>query len=415
MKTARILCPLYSVVAILAVLFYLTGVAMAQSPKERSPADKPPVPELDSFGNDGTPTFEDTPTPTFQPQPPRQGNQDKGIEGKDKKDKKGNDVVTIQSSLPDLKYGGMTITPVGGSAGDSGIPGQPATLTITIVNGGTADAGEFRLDTWIHLPSPPNFGSVGDFSQTFPSLAAGASVTTSYSFTFPGSYGTYFPRSTVDSGSTVTEANEVNNRNTGSYTLIEMATVVPPSTFTTGGTPVIMRGVAKPYGKKWPVGCPTATFTPAGAGAISDVVTNMQGDASITFTPAAGFAGIVTITFECGTSSSSGTINVLGIRGTFTAQGTTTSSVIASPAQAELMDTVAWFVPNLPNGATVQRQIRRAGSATWINSTTISTWTHVQRVAGNLQIQAVVLYKVESFEHLICSHWKHNFLVLLAS
>lgn len=53
-------------------------------------------------------------------------------------------------------------------------------------------------------------------------------------------------------------------------------------------------------------------------------------------------------------------------------------------------DSPTWFVPNLPNGATVQWQIRRAGSATWINSTTISTWTHVQRVAGNLEIQAVV-------------------------
>jgi hypothetical protein len=104
----------------------------AEHPKEQKPADKMPPPQLDTFGDDGTPTFKDVPTPTFQPQPLIPAKQDdKEKEQKEKKDK-GDGVVTIQSALPDLKYGGVTITPVGGAAGDSGIPGQPATLTITI-------------------------------------------------------------------------------------------------------------------------------------------------------------------------------------------------------------------------------------------------------------------------------------------
>jgi hypothetical protein len=188
----------------------------------------------------------------------------------------------------------------------------------------------------------------------------------------------------------VTEANEVNNRNTGSYTLIEMATVMPPSTITTGGTPVIMRGVAKPYGKKWPVGCPTATFTPAGAGSISDVITNMQGDGSITFTPAAGFAGIDTITFQCGTSTASGTINVQGITATNAPVGPFPPGQITSPAETELMDVVTWQVPNVPTGGTVQWQMRRTSTTTWTNMATQSPFVQTMRVAGTFRMRAVI-------------------------
>jgi hypothetical protein len=65
MKTTLILTCLYSVVAILAVLFYLTGVAMAE------PKHKPP-PEVDDSGS-----FSDSGTPTEMRHPRDKGNWDR--------------------------------------------------------------------------------------------------------------------------------------------------------------------------------------------------------------------------------------------------------------------------------------------------------------------------------------------------
>jgi hypothetical protein len=325
MNTNRFFVRLNSIVAILALMFYLSGIAMAQSPQGQKPADKTPPPEWDTFGDDGTPTFEDMPTPTFQPRPLGPAKQDdKEKETKEKKGKKekGDGVVQIQSALPDLKFGSVVVTPDGDVAGGSGVTGQAATITVTILNGGSGTAGAFRLDVWKHLPSPPNFGSIGDFSQTFSGLAGNTSLTVSYSFTMANSYGTYFPRSTVDSGSSVVETSEANNTNTGSYTVIEMATVVPPTLSTVVGSTVVFRGVAKPYGKKWPVGQPTAlitvpgvgtvavpntgTATLAGVGTFGPLVNNLIGDASLTCALEPQFVGTATLTFICGTSTASG-------------------------------------------------------------------------------------------------------------
>jgi hypothetical protein len=325
MNTNRFFVRLNSVVAILALMFYLSGIAMAQSPQGQKPADKTPPPEGDTFGDDGTPTFEDVPTPTFQPRPlvpAKQDDKEKGQKEKKEKKDKGDGVVQIQSALPDLKFGSVVVTPDGDVAGGSGVTGQAATITVTIINGGSGTAGEFRLDVWKHLPSPPNFGSIGDFSQTFSGLAGNTSLTVSYSFTMANSYGTYFPRSTVDSGSLVVETSEANNTNTGSYTVIEMATVVPPTINTVSGATVVFRGVAKPYGKKWPVGQPTALITVPGVGTVSvpntgtaelagvgvfgPIVKNLIGDASLTCALAQNFIGTATVTFICGTSTASG-------------------------------------------------------------------------------------------------------------
>jgi hypothetical protein len=134
-KTNRLFVCLNSAVVIVAAMLYLSGVAMAQSPKERKPADKTPPPQQDTFSDDGTPTFEDTPSPTFQPQPIPAKHDDKEKEQKEKKEKKDKDdgVVAIQTALPDLKYISMVVTPAGDVAGGSGVTGQAATLTITII------------------------------------------------------------------------------------------------------------------------------------------------------------------------------------------------------------------------------------------------------------------------------------------
>jgi hypothetical protein len=67
MKLNRLIVCANSVVAILAVMIYLTGNAMAEPKKDKSPRpdDNPPI------SDDGTPTFEDFTTPTFQPEPPK--------------------------------------------------------------------------------------------------------------------------------------------------------------------------------------------------------------------------------------------------------------------------------------------------------------------------------------------------------
>jgi hypothetical protein len=258
---------------------------MAQSPKEQKPADKTPPPQQDTFGDEGTPSFEDTPSPTFQPQPPRHDKQ-----GKTKNDKgrnEGGDVVALEATpLPDLKVTGMTVTPVGFSAGDTGVPSQAATLTVVVENLGTGTAENFRLDTWFNQPTAPNFGSIGNVSQTIVTLSANTSLTVNYSFTFAAASGSSLAWSIVDSGSVVSETNEVNNRSFVRYHAVEIGIVVPPSANVVGGGTVTIRAVATPYGVPWPPGCPTAVLSPTSAGTISNVVVNLQGDASVTFLPA---------------------------------------------------------------------------------------------------------------------------------
>jgi hypothetical protein len=257
---------------------------------------------------------------------------DKEKDPKEKKEKKdkGDGVVTIQAALPDLKFGSVVVIPAGDVAGGSGATGQAATITVTITKAGWGSAGEFRLDVWKHRPFPPNFGSIGDFSQTFDSLAGNTSLTVSYSFTMANSYGRYFPRSTVDSGSLVGETSEANNTHTGSDTVIEMATVMPPTINTVAGSSVVFRGVAKNYGKKWPVNQPSAlitvpgvgtvtvphdgTATLAGVGTFGPIVKNLIGDASLTCALAQSFIGTATVTFICGTSTASGQLRSVFLR-----------------------------------------------------------------------------------------------------
>jgi hypothetical protein len=376
---------LYSFVAILAAMIYLSGIAMAQPPKKDNKHDgNKPVPEHDTFDNDGSDTFENSPTPTFTPEPPRPEKK----ENKGKKDK-GDDggVMMMQTALPDLKFSSVVVTPVGDVAGGSGVTGQAATITVTISNGGSGSAGEFRLDVWKHLPSPPNFGSIGDFSQTFPSLAGNTSMSVSYSFTMANSYGTYFPRSTVDSLNQVTETSEVNNTNTGSCTVIEMATVVPPTINTVSGASVVFRGVAKPYGKKWPVNQPSAvitvpgvgsvtvphngTATLAGVGTFGPIVKNLIGDASLTCELAPDFVGAVaTITFVCGTSTASGELRSVGLNPVVPSvaaigRGTTIALSVTTNPQNSNWPTGQPTVSLTPsNAGTLGTLVKQTGTAT---------------------------------------------------
>jgi hypothetical protein len=326
MKTNRLVVRLYSVVAILAVLIYLSGVAMADpTNKNRKHDDFDAVPDYDSFSESGSDTFSETPTPTFTPEPPRpQKKEDDGKPPKEKKDKdkKGDDdeVWLLNSGTINLKVIGMTVTPSGSSAGDSGLPGQAATLTIVVRNLGNATAENFPLDVWFSRPTAPAFGTSGDVTTSITSLPGGASITQTFSFTFGNTSGASLAWSIVNTTNVVTETSTIDNRAWVQHVVIEMATVVPPTINAASGATVVFRGVAKPYGKKWPLEQPSALITVpgsgtvivphngiatlAGVGTFGPIVKNLIGDASLTCALLPEFQGGIMVSFLCGDSYS---------------------------------------------------------------------------------------------------------------
>lgn len=81
MKLNRLVVCAYSVIAILAVMIYLTGNAMAEPKKDKQPRpdDNPPI------SDDGTPTFEETATPTTRPPQVKYLSLEKAKNNKEKK------------------------------------------------------------------------------------------------------------------------------------------------------------------------------------------------------------------------------------------------------------------------------------------------------------------------------------------
>ncbi len=112
--------------------------------------------------------------------------------------------VTIQPvPLPDL------------TAAFTGLPtsfqvGTAYTITVTVQNVGTANAGQFTVAL------EANSASVG--TSTVTSLAAGASTTVTFTWT-PATAGSYTLTAEADSGSAVAESNEANNTATTTVTV----------------------------------------------------------------------------------------------------------------------------------------------------------------------------------------------------
>lgn len=87
---------------------------------------------------------------------------------------------------------------------------EPVTVTVTIRNYGTTDAGSFYLDWYADRASAPVPGTFGNRYKQFSGLAAGAtdSMVTSYTYTTEGDIAMY---AQVDTDGTVSETNETNN------------------------------------------------------------------------------------------------------------------------------------------------------------------------------------------------------------
>jgi hypothetical protein len=115
--------------------------------------------------------------------------------------------------LPDLTVTALSVTPASGPVGTA------ATLTVTVKNGGKADATNFRLDVWHNRWSSATCGLTGDANVNIPLLAKGASTTFNFPAVFSGSPGTRKAIAFVDSQCVVSETNETNNQKSFSYSV----------------------------------------------------------------------------------------------------------------------------------------------------------------------------------------------------
>src|SRR5207244_1738248 len=104
-------------------------------------------------------------------------------------------------------------------------------------NIGSLAAGNFRLDSWFAQRGTLSCGATGSVTETIASLAAGASLTFSYPFSF-GTFGYYYARAFVDSQCAVAETSETNNQAARLYHVIGPDLTVTGLTVTpSGGLP----------------------------------------------------------------------------------------------------------------------------------------------------------------------------------
>ena len=136
----------------------------------------------------------------------------------------------------DLSITGMNIVPA------QPVAGLPATISITVHNGGTCAAGGFvvqwRQDVFT-LTGP---------SKSVAGLDAGesATVVVSSTFTYPFP-GNFLSVAQVDTGNAVSEFNEVNNLEIFSITVVEATRNLTITTFLIGPNPVVRGRVATAF------------------------------------------------------------------------------------------------------------------------------------------------------------------------
>jgi hypothetical protein len=109
---------------------------------------------------------------------------------------------TYSVTIANLMITGMTLTPT------TGLPGAPASVTVTIANVGNAPAGSFKLGMWFALPDPPECGNPASVTTNIGSLAVGASLTFAYNFNFAAALNNHRVWAFVDSHCEVPESNE---------------------------------------------------------------------------------------------------------------------------------------------------------------------------------------------------------------
>src|SRR5207249_3237777 len=120
-------------------------------------------------------------------------------------------VIDSGSTSPDLTVSSVTVTPPSGNAG------TPATLTVTIKNGGKIAANNFTLSSWFDRSTAASCSQTGSVNTFVSSLAPGATATFAYPFLFGSNIGTHSAKAFVDSTCVVAEVSESNNQRSATY------------------------------------------------------------------------------------------------------------------------------------------------------------------------------------------------------
>jgi len=116
--------------------------------------------------------------------------------------------VDAVGAQPDLRISALTVSP------NPSTLGTQVTLSVTECNAGSAAMGAHRLSAWGNRATAPAVGTNGDSNWTIGFLAAGASVTKTWSYK-PGYAGVRKAQALADALGAVVESNESNN--TASY------------------------------------------------------------------------------------------------------------------------------------------------------------------------------------------------------
>jgi hypothetical protein len=340
---------------------------MAEPPKKDKKQDaNERVPEHDSFDNNGSDTFENSPTPTFTPEPPRPAKNTT----KEKKDKSRDDSVTSMNSGT---VGVSTLTIQGTSSSEIRLPvGVSGTFVIraqTVPTGTSWNVGQ-----------PTNNGG------TLPSLATLDSSDTS---TNDATFTISVP------GNVKGQKNfEVSADDTKSLTVAVVGIASVSANVVVMGTSETRTVVvySDPPNAKFPLNQPKAQVAVSAPGVLSIFGTFSHapfgGSATLTL-KAGSITGIATVTISCGTDVITVAFTVLG------ANGNIVATVPSTPPLTERTGTFAnqWSSPaNLT--FTVTNRIQTAGTTFTFDAAQTFAQTRAlvlaQNSAANIPIAVTV-------------------------
>jgi subtilase family serine protease len=120
------------------------------------------------------------------------------------------------TAAPDLIIPALTVTP------NPAVLGAQVTLSVTEQNAGAVAAGAHRLSVWGHRTTTPAVGTNGDSNWDIASLAAGASVTRTWTYK-PGYAWPRLAQARADALGAVPESDEGNNTRSFSYAITAAA------------------------------------------------------------------------------------------------------------------------------------------------------------------------------------------------
>jgi subtilase family serine protease len=195
---------------------------------------------------------------------------------------------SVVNAQPDLNVTTVTVSPT------SAEPGTAASVTVIVRNDGAANAPPFQLSTWFTAPTQPACGNSGSINEPIAGLAAGATLSRVYTFTFPATVGTNYARAFADSQCVLAEPNETNNQRARSYTVrgadlaVNSLSITPASAV--AGAPasltVVIQNVGNQAANNFTL---SAWFERSSApscgnvGSVTQPITSLAAGASMTF------------------------------------------------------------------------------------------------------------------------------------